>query len=111
MSRIRQKAADDLAGAFMPLERDADRVAANASRCVAIAMETATRARLDPTRSNAAIDLMLRAAAASADARRLVREAHVALAELRDEVGLVTSYGDCDEGQKVFGIPLLAAVA
>lgn len=111
MSRIRQKAADELAGAFMPLERDADRVAADASRCVAIAMDVAGRVRLDPTRSNDAIDLMMRAAVASADARRLVREAHVALAALRDEVGLVTAYGDCDEGQKVFGIPLLVAAA
>lgn len=111
MSRIRQRAADELAGAFMPLERDADRVAANASRCVAIAMDVAAKVRLDPTRSNAAIDLMMKAAVASADARRLVREAHAALAGLRDEVGLVTSYGDCDEGQKVFGIPLFTAVA
>ncbi|MES3150850.1 hypothetical protein [Sphingomonas faeni] len=111
MSKTRQKAADELTLAFMPLERDADRVAANASRCVAIAMEAATKARLGPTRSNAAIELMLKAAAASAEARRLVREAHVALADIRDEVGLVSSYGDCDEGQKVFGIPLLSAVA
>lgn len=111
MSKTRQKIADELAQAFIPLERDADRVAANASRCVAIAMEAATKARLDPTRSNAAIELMLKAAAASGEARRLVREAHVALADIRDEVGLATSYGDCDEGQKVFGIPLLTAVA
>ena len=95
----------------MPLERDADRVAASAARCVAIAMDAATDARLAPTRTNEAIDVMLKAAAASADARRLVREAHELLSVLRDEVGVAVAYGDCDEGQKVFGLPLLSAVA
>lgn len=111
MAGTRKRMADRLAEAFMPLERDADRVAADASRCVAIAMEAAAAARLAPTRSNEAIGTMLKAAAAAAEARRLVREAHAELAALRDEVGVEIAYGDCDDAQKVFGVPLLSLAA
>lgn len=96
MLKARLTAAREVADLFIPLERDADSLAAASFQAVGRMMIIRSEASLPISVGSAAIEKMRAAAQAAADARKLYFEAHAELSASIDAAGIRSWYGDTD---------------
>lgn len=96
MLKQRLNAAREVSELFLPLERDADRLAAASFQAVGRMMVIRAEANLGIKVGGPAIEKLRAAAQAAADARMLFIEAHAELNGAIDDAGIRSWYGDTD---------------
>lgn len=118
MLNQRRRAADTVACDFRNVETATDEAARLAAVCLATMLQQRTEAKLPVDTGLEALQLVSEAAAGLVVARQRLVQAHKALVDVRDGIGLGAFYGYGDESEcppiKPFveaSAPRLAAVA
>lgn len=88
MPKTRTAAAQSVADAFLPLEKQVQEIAAGTSRCIATMIEQRSRAMLPPTAGARALQLTAEAAQHLVLAANAFANAHADLHQLGDALGL-----------------------
>lgn len=116
MLKERRLAADLVASDFLKVEAATDHAALLAASCMATMLDQRTKAKLPVGTGLEALRLISDAATDLVRARQRLVEAHAALSQTRDDIGLAAfAYGDQSECPEVRYVnaaaPKLAAVA
>jgi len=93
MPKTRTQAAQAVAQTFLPVERAAIALAADAHRAVAVMMEERSRARIGKTEGSAAIERVSQGAHLLVTAANAFLEAHADLRDLGERYQLETMFG------------------
>lgn len=98
MLNNRLQAAGSVAADFIRAENAADEAAQFAASCVATMLKVRAEAKLPVRTGLQALQLVSEAAADLVRARQRMVEAHAALVDVRDEIGLRNHFAYGDEG-------------